>query len=82
MNTVIELLTWGDFDVQCTDCVLVSQEKLDVGTLKQDFCEMHGISSFKGLPSGDLHSYLISFKQFLMKRGFKELKTTTIYFCD
>lgn len=82
MKTVIELLVWGDFDIKTTDCIMISQFEFDIEDIKNDFCRINNISSFSGLPSNLLSDYNEKFKKFLISLGFKELKTTPIYFCD
>ena len=82
MNTVIELLGWGDFNVQYTDAILTSHDVLDVDVIKQEYCDQVGIDSFNGLPYNTLNNHMIEFKKFLLDRGFSELKTKSVYFCD
>lgn len=82
MSTIIEVLAWGDFDVQYTEAILVSPDKLDIETLKTEFCTEQGIDSFTGLEYSKLSSLTQSFIKFLKKRGFRDLSTTKVYFCD
>ena len=82
MKTIIKILEWGDFDILVTKSIVVSPKKENIEQLKQEFCVAAGIPSFRGLHYRDLESYNDLFIDFLKDKGFTELKTTRVYFCD
>ena len=82
MNTIIEMQVFGDFDVRCTNCIMVSDEKLNIENLQKEFCDIERIPSFKGLEVHNLSMLTDKFILFLKTKGFRKLQTTELYFCD
>ena len=82
INTVIEVQAFGDFDVKYTDCVMVHSEKIDKNEILNEFYQMQGISSNKGLDVRVLYDTTQDFISFLELKGFEKLETQSVYFCD
>lgn len=49
LNTFIEVQAFGDFDIKYTDCVMVHCEKMDKNEILEEFYQVQGITSNKGL---------------------------------
>lgn len=82
MNTIIEVQSFGDFNVKYTDSIMVHDDKLDKEEILKEFCALKGIKSNKGLDYKILNRITEEFVLFLESKGFKRLKTDPIYFCD
>lgn len=45
-GTFIEIMAYGDYDIKYTKCIMYSQEKRDVKTLKQLYIMLWGFTNF------------------------------------
>jgi len=82
MKTIIEVESFGDYDTRYTDSIFVSDEVHDVLYLKSEFCSKIGVESVNTLPTNMVSDTVEAFKMFLIKKGFKRLKTTKVVICD
>ncbi len=82
MKTIIEVEAFGDFDVMYTVVIMVSEEKIELSSLQNEFCQIEGIASFKGVPNNRLYETTENYIAFLKLKGFKALATQKVYFCD
>jgi hypothetical protein len=82
LNTFIEVQGFGDFDVKYTDCVMVHSDKMDKNEILKEFYQVQGIASNTGLDYRQLYNITQDFISFLELKGFKRLKTQSVYFCD
>jgi hypothetical protein len=82
LNTFIEVQAFGDFDVKYTDCVMVHSDKMNKNEILKEFYQIQGIASNTGLDYKQLHNITQDFISFLELKGFKKLKTQSVYFCD
>lgn len=81
-NTIIEIEAWGDFQMRYTDCIMASEERLDVKALVRQFCSMEGLPGESGNDSDKLGEINEKFRKFLKKSGFVQLKTKKVCFSD
>ena len=82
MKTIIEIESYGDLGMKYTDSIFVSDEAHDVAFLKSEFCSIIGVKSIDTLPSNMVRDTIETFKMFLAKNGFKQLKTTKVVISD
>ena len=82
IKTVIEVESFGDFDVIRTECVMVSFEKLIVKTVVKDYCELRGLDSLSGLPENMINDTRDDFIKYLKGIGFFILKTKKVCISD
>lgn len=82
INTIIEVQAFGDFDVIHTVCIMVHSDKIDKNEIMEEFYQIEGIPSNTGLEGRCLYDITQNFIAFLELKGFKKLKTQTVYFCD
>ena len=82
MKTIIEVESFGDYGTRYTDSIFISDEVHNVAFLKAEFCSKIGIESLNILPINMVRDTVEEFKMFLIKRGFKQLKTTKVVISD
>jgi hypothetical protein len=82
MKTFIEVQEFGDFDMKYTNCIMVSDDNIDKQTLLDEFYKLEGIESYRGLDYLILDEITEKFINFLKSKGFKRLKTQSVFFCD
>jgi hypothetical protein len=82
LNTFIEVQAFGDFGVKYTDCVMVHSDKMDRNEILKEFYQTQGITSNTELDYRQLYNITQDFISFLEIKGFKRLKTQSVYFCD
>lgn len=82
IKTVIEVQQFADFDMVCTKCIMVSNEKFLKFELLNEFCNINNIPSIKGLDCNKLNQYTEDFVTFLELKGFTELKTFKVLLSD
>lgn len=79
--TAIEVQAFGTYDLY-TVCVMVTDENRDVKAITKAYCDLRGLPSTEGLPDNMLRDATDDFIKYLRKEGFRELKTTAVYFSD
>jgi spore coat polysaccharide biosynthesis protein SpsF (cytidylyltransferase family) len=82
IKTAIEVQIFGDFDMKYTECIMVSPEYFNKQDLINEFCELEGITSIKGVAWNKLNHYTQAFIKFLELKGLVKLKTDEVYFTD
>jgi hypothetical protein len=82
MKTFIEVQEFGDFGMKYTNCIMVSNDNIDKETLLDEFYKLEGIESYRGLDYLILDEITEKFINFLKSKGFKRLKTQSVFFCD
>ena len=83
ISTVIEVESYGDYDVRYTKCIMVSPVFRHASSLMKNFCEKNGLPlNGEGLPDNMLEDTTNEYIKYLKKEGFKELKTNKACFTD
>lgn len=82
LPTVIEIQSFGDFDIQITKCIMVHHEKMNKNEILDEFYKINNISSNVGLGQDLLKTITNDFIVFLELKGFRKLKTESVIFSD
>ena len=84
VKTTIEVQAYADYDIRYTKCIMVSPDYRDVKDILKTYCTLRGLPNSEGkeLPNNMFDDTTNDFIKYLKKEGFKELKSTEIYFTD
>lgn len=78
VKTAIEVITYGDFDVPYTKCVMVSDTQYNVKQIEKNFCNEIGVNQLSDISDNDSSLYVDMFIEHLKEMGFRVLKTKEI----
>lgn len=81
-GTYIAVEAYGDFNMRYTDSIWHTEEQRDIKAITRAFCSINGLPGTSGLPDNMLRDSTESFKKYLKKEGFKQIKAKAVCFSD
>lgn len=81
-KTILELEKVVNYDNIGTDSIWVSEFKYNIKELENEYKSLRGLEKLDNLPSNMVEDTREDFKIWLKKKGFKQLKTKSLYIGD